>query len=113
MLLVRSEPPELSHTETGAPLNFTENTGASDFEWRPGAILALVRMGDRSIEKLLAFSTALKFLGARSGLAWAVIPDAANANAAVNSIRRVIVMRKRSRWDWDKRPRNIQQLLYL
>jgi len=96
MLFVRSEPPELSQTATGAWLYFTENTGVSDFKLRTDDALPAVKIGARSIETLLAFSTGLKAFGASSGLALTVIPEAAKAKAAVNSIRRV-TMRKRSR----------------
>jgi hypothetical protein len=71
---------------SGAPLYFTENT-AGDLD-RLKLDVSVVRLVVRSIpEKLLVFSVVLRFAGASSGFAWAVMPNTLTDNAIVNSNR--------------------------
>ena len=72
---------------SGAPLYFTENT-AGDLDRLKLKGVSFVRLVVRSIpEELLVFSVVLRFVGASSGFAWAVIPNTLTDNAIVNSNR--------------------------
>jgi len=111
-LFTPTSPPEASETATAGPLYLTEKTVSRDFE--------LVILGDPSLlrleirfnsEKPLLLSDVLRFIGARFGFAWAVIPNALRVNAIANSIRRLITMRGRAPVG-NRRSSRSQQLLY-
>jgi len=79
------------------PLYLTEKTAPCDLKPVRLDRLSFVRLGTRfNSQKLLVVSDVLRFSGARFEFAWALIPNALMVNAIVNSIRRLINMRKGS-----------------